>query len=108
MYDSKSTPPTGAVPLYDEGTWETTGGTSCAAPTLAGLVGLLNDYRLRNGLTRLGFLNPLLYSSKAKDAFNDITVGNNFGCQTTGFNATTGWDPISGELAFVCCANTAF
>jgi len=72
------------------------GGTSASAPSFAGFVALLNDGRLRKGLPSLGFLNPLLYSGKAGNGFNDITVGNNPGCGTLGFNATKGWDAITG------------
>ncbi|KAF7335278.1 Tripeptidyl peptidase A [Mycena sanguinolenta] len=70
-------------------------GTSAASPTFAGFVTLLNDARLKKGLPPLGFLNPLLYS-KAASGFNDITVGNNPGCGTEGFNATVGWDAVTG------------
>lgn len=35
-------------------------GTSCASPTAAGVIGLLNDLRLAKGKSSLGFLNPLL------------------------------------------------
>ncbi|KAI0677175.1 tripeptidyl peptidase A [Trametes maxima] len=74
------------------------GGTSAAAPTFAAFVSLLNSARLSKGLPPLGFLNPLVYTIQALDktAFNDITVGNNPGCGTPGFNATKGWDPITG------------
>lgn len=74
------------------------GGTSAAAPTFAGIVSLLNSARLSAGLRPLGFLNPLVYAihSVVPAAFNDITVGNNPGCGTPGFNATKGWDPITG------------
>ncbi|KAG6845429.1 hypothetical protein H0H87_009336 [Tephrocybe sp. NHM501043] len=68
------------------------GGTSASAPAFAGIVALLNDVRLNNKLPPLGFLNPLLYT-KGLDGFNDITIGHNSGCGTTGFNATVGWDP---------------
>ncbi|KAG5717556.1 Tripeptidyl-peptidase sed2, partial [Termitomyces sp. T112] len=34
------------------------GGTSASSPTFAGLVALLNDARLSQGLPPLGFLNP--------------------------------------------------
>ncbi|KAF8239071.1 subtilisin-like protein [Tricholoma matsutake] len=71
------------------------GGTSASSPTFAGVVALLNDVRLSNKLPPLGFLNPLLYS-KGVTGFNDITVGHNSGCGTTGFNATKGWDPVTG------------
>ncbi|KAL5527716.1 hypothetical protein ACEPAG_6517 [Sanghuangporus baumii] len=71
------------------------GGTSASSPTFAGFVALLNDVRLANGRPPLGFLNPFLYS-RGKFGFNDITVGNNPGCGTPGFNATVGWDPVTG------------
>ncbi|GJE84528.1 tripeptidyl peptidase A [Phanerochaete sordida] len=74
------------------------GGTSAAAPTFAGFVSLLNDARIRAGKSSLGFLNPLIYSIGLvhTGAFNDITTGNNPGCGTEGFNATAGWDPVTG------------
>jgi len=71
------------------------GGTSASSPAFAGIVALLNDVRLANKQPPLGFLNPLLYS-KAASGFNDITIGHNSGCGTTGFNATKGWDPVTG------------
>ncbi|THV08229.1 tripeptidyl peptidase A [Dendrothele bispora CBS 962.96] len=71
------------------------GGTSASSPTFAAVVALLNDARIAEGLPPLGFLNPLLYS-KGLDAFNDITIGNNPGCGTQGFNSTVGWDPVTG------------
>ncbi|KAJ3895618.1 peptidase S8/S53 domain-containing protein [Lentinula edodes] len=70
-------------------------GTSASSPTFAGIVALLNDARLHAGLPPLGFLNPLLYK-RGVEALNDVTVGNNPGCGTNGFNATEGWDPVSG------------
>ena len=47
-------------------------GTSCATPTTAGIVSLLNDVRLNAGKSTLGFLNPLLYQLKG-EGFFDIT-----------------------------------
>jgi tripeptidyl-peptidase-1 len=44
------------------------GGTSCAAPVVSGIISLLNDARLLQGKSTLGFLNPWLYSLPA-DAF---------------------------------------
>jgi tripeptidyl-peptidase-1 len=67
-------------------------GTSCAAPAF---VSMLNDARINARKTPLGFLNPFLYST-GYTALNDITVGNNPGCGTLGFNATIGWDPVTG------------
>jgi tripeptidyl-peptidase I len=71
------------------------GGTSASSPTFAAFVALLNDARLKAGLPPLGFLNPLFYST-AIGGFNDITSGNAPGCGTEGFNATVGWDPVTG------------
>ncbi|KAJ7498508.1 tripeptidyl peptidase A [Mycena latifolia] len=71
------------------------GGTSASAPVVAGLITLLNDARLAAGRRPLGFLNPLLYK-RGVHAFNDIVVGSNPGCGTPGFNATKGWDPVTG------------
>ncbi|EPS94691.1 hypothetical protein FOMPIDRAFT_1026105 [Fomitopsis schrenkii] len=69
-------------------------GTSCASPTFASVVALLNDELLSAGKSRLGWLNPWLYSNP--DALNDVTSGDNPGCATNGFSATTGWDPVTG------------
>lgn len=88
------------------------GGTSAAAPTVAGIIGLLNDARLRAGKPVLGYLNPFLYSLGVK-ALNDIVGGSSYGCggidpQTeeavpgalvipgAHWNATEGWDPVTG------------
>ncbi|KAF9077940.1 peptidase S8/S53 domain-containing protein [Rhodocollybia butyracea] len=70
------------------------GGTSCASPTVAGIVALLNDFKLARDNTTLGFLNPLLYANPT--ALNDIVTGTNAGCGTEGFSAGTGWDPVTG------------
>ncbi|KAF9266301.1 subtilisin-like protein [Marasmius fiardii PR-910] len=81
--------------IYVSGEPVTAGGTSASAPTFAAVLVLLNDARLGRGLPSLGFLNPLLYS-KGFNALNDIIDGNNPRCGTPGFNATRGWDPVSG------------
>ncbi|KAF8340259.1 tripeptidyl peptidase A [Cantharellus anzutake] len=70
-------------------------GTSASAPSFAAIISLLNDVLISNGRKSLGFINPLLYHLGGK-GFNDITVGNNLGCGTEGFNATQGWDPVTG------------
>ncbi|KAI0029548.1 subtilisin-like protein [Vararia minispora EC-137] len=70
-------------------------GTSCSSPTVAGVVSLLNDFRLSEGKSSLGFLNPLLYST-GLSGLNDITSGSNPGCGTAGFTARAGWDPVTG------------
>jgi len=73
-------------------------GTSCAAPTASGIISLLNDVRLNNGQTSLGFLNPFLYTTAATapGAIFDITRGNNGQTTCPGFTATVGWDPVTG------------
>ncbi|KAH8986035.1 subtilisin-like protein [Lactarius hatsudake] len=68
-------------------------GTSCSTPTVAGVISLLNDYRLANNRRPLGFLNPWLYGIGI-DGLNDITSGSNPGCGTDGFSAIVGWDPV--------------
>ena len=75
-------------------------GTSCASPTAAGVFALLNDLRLQNSMSPLGYLNPFIYETATKDstAFNDVTSGYNKGCSNfqEGFYAASGWDPASG------------
>lgn len=52
-------------------------GTECATPAFSGMMALLNDIRLQNGKSPLGFLNPLLYdmAEKYPQTFSDITQG---------------------------------
>ncbi|RAK73518.1 S53 family peptidase [Aspergillus fijiensis CBS 313.89] len=99
--------------VYDKGALGQFDGTSCSAPTFAGLVALLNDARLRAGSPVLGFLNPWLYSAAVEgEGFNDITQGGSLGCDGrnrfggtpngspvvpfASWNATAGWDPVTG------------
>ncbi|KAH8993858.1 subtilisin-like protein [Lactarius hatsudake] len=70
-------------------------GTSSATPTAAGIISLLNDYRILHGKAPLGFLNILLYGT-CLGGLNDITSGSNPGCNTDGFSAIPGWDPVTG------------
>jgi tripeptidyl-peptidase-1 len=58
------------------------------------MIALINDKRLEAGKGPVGFINPVIYANS--QAFNDITVGNNAACNTDGFNATIGWDPVTG------------
>ncbi|KAA1473458.1 family S53 protease [Dentipellis sp. KUC8613] len=69
-------------------------GTSCAAPITASVFSLLNDELIAARKKPLGFLNPLIYAKP--EAFKDIVDGSNPGCNTTGFPATKGWDPVTG------------
>ncbi|KAH8978153.1 subtilisin-like protein [Lactarius akahatsu] len=74
--------------------WEVSG-TSASTPTAAGIISLLNDYRISNDRPPLGFLNVLLYGI-CLEGLNDITSGSNPGCNTDGFSAVPGWDPVTG------------
>jgi len=80
-------------------------GTSCTAPTFAGMLSLINDARLNAGKSSIGFFNPVLYSFASTDGiFNDVTCGLNNCCAGSppavccqyGFYATQGWDPTTG------------
>jgi hypothetical protein len=80
-------------------------GTSAATPTVAGLMGSLNAWRIANGKPVVGFVNPLLYTIYAKNpaAFNDVISGDNSCTESacpcpakTGFGATKGWDATTG------------
>jgi tripeptidyl-peptidase-1 len=77
------------------------GGTSASTPTFSAIFTLLNDIRLNNGNSTLGFLNPFIYQTYVSNptAFFDVTEGNNVvaGCGTNGgFQCTPGWDPVTG------------
>lgn len=73
-------------------------GTSCASPTFSAIIALLNQIRLAKGRPPMGFLNPWIYQTAATvpGAFFDVTSGSNAACGTSGFPATSGWDPSSG------------
>ncbi|KAF8269622.1 subtilisin-like protein [Lactarius quietus] len=81
--------------VFYEGELEAVDGTSGSAPTVAGIIALLNDYVISKGRPPLGFLNPRLYN-EGLEGFNDITSGSNPGCDTDGFSAIVGWDPVTG------------
>ena len=97
------------------------GGTSAAAPTFAALLTRINNERLAAGKSTIGFVNPALVSKILSDiprrifcwfrvfadfpgfpqyqnphVLHDITVGTNPGCNTNGFSASVGWDPLTG------------
>lgn len=81
-----------------DGSAELVDGTSCATPTFASVIQLVNSDRIANGKSGLGFLNPWLYSN-ASSALTDITSGSNSGCRGisgAGFDAVSGWDPVTG------------
>ncbi|KAK4871151.1 hypothetical protein LT330_000388 [Penicillium expansum] len=97
--------------IYDKGSLSSVDGTSCSAPAFAGVIALLNDARIKAKKSPMGFLNPWLYS-KGRTGLNDIVDGGSTGCDGNGrfsgpgnggpsipgasWNATKGWDPVSG------------
>ncbi|CDO76407.1 hypothetical protein BN946_scf184937.g21 [Trametes cinnabarina] len=83
------------VEIVFQGQFGEVAGTSCSTPIMASIVALLNDLLAAEGKKPLGFLNPFLYSTAAS-AFTDIVSGNNPGCNTNGFPARPGWDPVTG------------
>ncbi|MGB7763287.1 MAG: protease pro-enzyme activation domain-containing protein [Bryobacteraceae bacterium] len=92
VYSSDSTyGPAGVQPL---------GGTSCAAPSMAGIVALLNQYLVSSGAIKqpgLGNINPTLYklAQTHSSAFHDIVKGNNIVPCVSGtpscVNGSFGW-----------------
>ncbi|KAH9168160.1 subtilisin-like protein [Lactarius sanguifluus] len=70
-------------------------GTSASTPIVAGIFSLLNDYSISKGEGPLGFLNGWLYG-RGLPGLNDIVSGSNPGCNTDGFTAIAGWDPVTG------------
>lgn len=84
--------------------------TSVSAAVVGGMVTLINAERASRALSTLGFLNPTLYAANAAAFSTDITSGTDncvsytvtktsttpTTCCPVGFNATAGWDPLSG------------
>ncbi|KAI0040880.1 subtilisin-like protein [Auriscalpium vulgare] len=83
------------VVIVNNGNPQLVNGTSCSSPIFASVVALLNDRLLAAGKPVLGFLNPFLYTTGAS-ALNPITSGSNPGCNTNGFPAIEGWNPVTG------------
>ncbi|KAH8983942.1 subtilisin-like protein [Lactarius hatsudake] len=83
------------VPFFSNGREGISEGTSCSTPIVAGIISLVNDYQISRGKPPLGFLNPWLYGG-GLDGLNDIVSGSNPGCNTDGFSAIVGWDPVTG------------
>jgi len=85
------------VIIRTNGAWYLVGGTSASAPIFASMIARINDERLKSGKGPVGFLNPVLYSEKAKRAFKDVKEGWNGGCGVErAFPATKGWDAVTG------------
>jgi uncharacterized protein (TIGR03437 family) len=105
--------------VYSQGSAGYVGGTSAATPTMAGVVALLNQYLVSNGVQSqpgLGNINPTLYrlAQTAPSAFHDVTGGDNIvpcvpgspDCVngSLGYSAGPGYDSATG-LGSVDVAN---
>eukprot|EP00035_Acanthoeca_spectabilis_P019199 m.416845 g.416845 ORF g.416845 m.416845 type:complete len:1379 (-) comp16830_c1_seq44:71-4207(-) len=93
-----------ACGIYANGVFFSVDGTSCSAPLVAGMISLLNSELVSRGFPRIGYLNPWLYRAPPS-VFNDVVEGSNrcvgqeqdtMMCCELGFNATAGWDPVTG------------
>ncbi len=74
------------------GNWEIYGGTSFAAPVFAGMVAVINSYRIANGEPVVGLLTPIVYTDPAvRASFRDVQLGG-----TDLFQAKKGWDYPTG------------
>eukprot|EP01028_Stygiella_incarcerata_P009035 TRINITY_DN412_c0_g1_i1.p1 TRINITY_DN412_c0_g1~~TRINITY_DN412_c0_g1_i1.p1 ORF type:complete len:877 (+),score=196.50 TRINITY_DN412_c0_g1_i1:107-2632(+) len=81
-----------------------TGGTSASSPTLAGMLGLLNDRLEAAGKKPLGHFAPLAYAAflTNPEVFEDVRIGSNEGTRGNGvycdeaYHADFGWDTVSG------------
>jgi tripeptidyl-peptidase-1 len=84
-------------------------GTSYSAPLFAGMIALINDQRLAQNKSTVGFINPVLYGlhRTAADVFRDVKEGSSkcpnpamtgamVGCCKHGFRTGKGWDPLTG------------
>jgi subtilase family serine protease len=89
------------------------GGTSAAAPLVAGMVALWSQQARNQGLPKPGFVPPLLYATAKRNpqAFLDVTTGGNalFGgscCPARpGFDLATGWgSPMANAVAGLLAA----
>lgn len=104
--------PRAAYAIYFNGQWELQAGTSCAAPLWAGLTALINQRRVANGRSLLGFANPSLYnlgrSSAYRQVFHDIADGsdNLFYVAKSGFDDATGWGTPFGNQLILALAPT--
>ncbi|KAL1966156.1 hypothetical protein VTN77DRAFT_4708 [Rasamsonia byssochlamydoides] len=82
------------VVIFNAGLPTLIGGTSAAAPVFAAILTRINEELLAQNKPTVGFVNPILYAHP--EVFHDITSGDNPGCGTNGFNASVGWDPVTG------------
>ena len=110
--------PNRPIQVVTDGSTGGVSGTSASCPSVAGIFSLLNDARMAAGKPPMGHLNPFIYQATGDlclaplilvtwclcvqnmGAFNDIKKGKNNGgglkSLLAGFEATTGWDPVTG------------
>lgn len=74
-----------------EGGWQLMGGTSAAAPEMAGIVAVANQGRAITGRGSFAGVNAAIYALPSSD-FHDITIGHN-----GYYSAFGGWDTVSGR-----------
>jgi subtilase family serine protease len=79
--------------------WATIGGTSGAAPLMAGITADANE----DAGFDLGFANPFIYQEAAGD-FHDITHGNNVNFTGSNFQAKPGFDLVTGRGSVIASA----
>jgi tripeptidyl-peptidase-1 len=82
------------IVTIDEDSVHTTSAKSASAPIVGAILTRINEERLKANMTTIGFVTPALYANTS--IFNDITEGNSTGCNTPGFLASEGWDPVTG------------
>jgi len=100
--------------IYTGGSTQVYGGTSCAAPSFAGITALLNQYLVTHGVqsrSGVGNINTVIYRLFQTNpaAFHDVTTGNNIvtvSCGTrrgitcnanaVGYYAGVGFDQATG------------
>ncbi|HXC16712.1 MAG TPA: S53 family peptidase [Holophagaceae bacterium] len=82
----------GGYRIFVDGAWRVLGGTSAAAPLLAGLITRINAKRKKP----LGYLNPVLYEA-GRGALHPITEGDNGAYKAAaGYSACTGLGVVDG------------
>jgi kumamolisin len=83
------------------------GGTSFAAPMWAGFIALVNEQRVAEGKSLMGFLNPTIYAenvtSNYAKGFHDITSGTSGSYSAVvGYDLVTGWgSPKAGLISIL-------
>lgn len=92
--------------FYSTGSAGIVGGTSAAAPTMAGIFVLLNQYLVQTGAQSqpgLGNVNPAIYrlAQNTSGIFHDVTSGNNsIPCATGTPNCTNGFVGVQAGPAY--------